>query len=742
MRFGKITLKFGNSGDSSEEPLSFETAAINLIVGPNDAGKSLFLRELSGLNPRRRRTRFTLTHGADYSDRRLIVSSAMWSVEELEFLRTEAIRKILDEDRSGVQWPVDPPKWLPFREALEHGAGSLDTLRHSLVQKILNLHPDLLKKASDLGITRDMIAGAEPLVLGMFALTVISSALEEEVAAEEGQQVQGYDALALLEGYWTEAREILLRLGVEAPSFSIADILDRRRFFGALLKAVAGSPLAMFAQKLPEFKEGEPFADEASARELEQFKALVELFVNPGALLQLRTQIEAEYKRGLWDSGSARSKASKGYLYLDGVARLSMTRSTELQPFSSVERVDSPIGVLHRRPERLRELRRLVYDALGKYIVVDMTTDAPNLVWRLSEEEPAEGIESNFSATADEFNRGTQELSERSDGIHAYVGMLAAIVAKGGDVVFVDEPEAFLHPPLTRKLARQLDNLAREHHLQFFIATHSADLVESFVTSGIDINVVRLTYNGEFGTSRIINSADAGKFALDPLLRSERTLSALFHRGAIVCEAASDRVLYQEVNERLLAEKESQGASDCVFLNAQNWQTIGRMIGPLRRMGVPAAAIIDADALMGDHLHPILEAAQVPPAIIKPILQMRADLKKTLFCGNGASRLDHEVIFGMTKGDNSTFVHLCERLLEYGVFVVSVGELEDWFKYLGLEASRKKKRRWLEVCLGALGWDPKSESYECPRDDDIWKFVRGVAHWIHNPKRKGCADAG
>ncbi len=49
---GDIVLKFGATGKSEERPLHFKTAHVNLLVGPNNAGKSLMLRELSGVNPR------------------------------------------------------------------------------------------------------------------------------------------------------------------------------------------------------------------------------------------------------------------------------------------------------------------------------------------------------------------------------------------------------------------------------------------------------------------------------------------------------------------------------------------------------------------------------------------------------------------------------------------------------------------------------------------------------------------
>ena len=55
---------------------------------------------------------------------------------------------------------------------------------------------------------------------------------------------------------------------------------------------------------------------------------------------------------------------------------------------------------------------------------------------------------------------------------------------------------------------------------------------------------------------------------------------------------------------------------DCLFLNAQNWQTTARIIQPLRRLGVAAAAIIDIDFLLEGNsaaFQNLVEAVGMPP---------------------------------------------------------------------------------------------------------------------------------
>lgn len=69
-----------------------------------------------------------------------------------------------------------------------------------------------------------------------------------------------------------------------------------------------------------------------------------------------------------------------------------------------------------------------------------------------------------------------------------------------------------------------------------------------------------------------------------------------------MCEGDSDRAFYDEINRRLL--RNGQGSDDAIFLNARNWQTTTVIAEPLRRAGVPAAVVLDLDALLSDESWP------------------------------------------------------------------------------------------------------------------------------------------
>ena len=118
----------------------------------------------------------------------------------------------------------------------------------------------------------------------------------------------------------------------------------------------------------------------------------------------------------------------------------------------------------------------------------------------------------------------------------------------------------------------------------------------------------------------------------NPLLRSTGVISGLFYEFVIVTESDSDRAFYQEINERLLRYKREWGIPNCLFINAQNKQTIHTIMRPLRELGIPAVGIVDIEALKdgGVVWTNLLSSASVPSIAQGPLGQIRAALRQAM----------------------------------------------------------------------------------------------------------------
>jgi len=376
-----------------------------------------------------------------------------------------------------------------------------------------------------------------------------------------------------------------------------------------------------------------------------------------------------------------------------------------------------------------KKIREFTFDAFGYYFVID-ATGMNQLSVGMSHRSPLSGEELSFGVEGRTFHKDTQPIEEFSDGIKAYTGIVAAIFSGKYELVLIDEPEAFLHPPLARKLGRVISKRATEQKGHVFASTHSADFLLGCVQSGSSVNVVRLTYDKNLASARLLPSIKLQTMMRDPLLRSTGVLSALFHHGTIVCEGDIDRVLYEEVNDRLINEK--KGADDVLFVNAIGKQTIHRIIKPLREVGIPAAAIVDLDIIKEGDLGALLRAAFVP----EPLIQNWNDLKSKT---NGEfKKLGKDPKkFGISilpSEAQDVAKNLIGNIAEYGVFIVPVGEVERWLDYIGATG---EKTLWLVRLLELLGSDPKSKGYILPRADDVWDFINQIAKWLSNPQRKG-----
>lgn len=750
---GDVVLKFGARGDAGERCLRFKTGHINLLVGPNDAGKSLMLREISGVNPRGNRGSF---RHFDHDETR-IVASVDWSNEYALALKQQIIQEFFDGD-DPVSAEIKSQPWDMLVPIVERAVKDLTRLRAELSSRLLDLlkanapgWPANLSNQSGFGLAEGgplLIVSA--VVLLVLARAGLESSKEEQPGvgvarqpAPQGGPLSVEQAQALqqmLEITWKECQTVFTSLGIDSPDMTIESLFDVKSLGGVLLKKVSEIPfLGQMIAQIPEVDQV-PTPNAETIRRFERFATIGGWLLDPTPLETLLGTLRKAYEKLTWANPEQRARTAHDILYLDGLARLEMTRSVALKPFVDTAESDPPILRLLKNPDMMKYLRAMVATALGRHLVIDIATQAPQVIWRLADEAPVDGLESSFSQLANDYHSGAALLDERSDGIHAYIGMLAAILAKVSDLVFIDEPEAFLHPPLVRKLARQLVYVATEINCQFFIATHSADLLESCIAVGAEVNIIRLTHNNSRSSARLLDGAALRDLALDPLLRAESTLSALFHEGAVICEAVADRVLYREVNERLLLFDDEGGLESCVYLNAQNWQTVARMIAPLRKMGVAAAAVLDSDVLFGSELGSILEAAQVPKILRDSWLQQRGRLKEKLIKrqqpANDKIELKGHVITNFTSTEAKIFRTICSSMAEYGVFLVPVGELEDWLSDLGLKRSTDKSK-WLRSALDRLGTDPKATGYARPTAHDIWQFIRDVNRWIVDPDRDG-----
>ena len=458
----------------------------------------------------------------------------------------------------------------------------------------------------------------------------------------------------------------------------------------------------------------------------------------PGPPADVLRMITQENRADLRDAVAAIYTRTK-ICMLDGIGRLNL--ATVRQAASLNGPPNSHLQALFVDDVRRNRIKQAVKDAFGFYVLIDPTTPG-QFKFCLAEELPSHpDIERSLTKEALDYFSKTIPMEMASDGVKAYSGIIAAVLSADFRLLLIDEPEAFLHPPLARKLGLFLTRITGERAATVFASTHSSDFVVGCVQAGTPVDVVRLTYERNVATARVLPGNRLTELMRDPLLRSAGVLSSLFYRGAVVCEADTDRAFYGEINDRLLRFSKG-GADDTLFLNAQNWQTCSNIIRPLREMGIPAAAAVDLDVLLSDDLSKLLTAAFVPPITAAGWTQTRARIKaafeKQLKPGEGPKELARLVkihgVEGLVGGDRDAVEQFVNDLSSYGLFLVPAGEVERWLPELQIQGHGS---RWLVPVFERMGGDPQDPRYIHPGDGDVWGFVARIAAWIADPHRKG-----
>ena len=407
---------------------------------------------------------------------------------------------------------------------------------------------------------------------------------------------------------------------------------------------------------------------------------------------------------------------------LDGTARLGLAReeSASLSPGA-----DGTIMRLWQARPDLERLRAWILDAFGQHLCVNLLNlGRASLV--LSSRPPPPGIEERLDPEAQKFFAAASPLGDFSDGVRTYIGLHAELIAQTRQFIMIDEPEAFLHPPLARRLGFNLSTLAAERGSCVFAATHSPDFLMGCIESGVGVNIIRLGYHNGVASAHLLPRDELETMMVDPLLRSTGILGALFHQAAVVVEGDSDRAFYSEINERLRIHEPGTHPAvmrDCVFVNAQGKATVSRILDALRRLGVVSCGIVDLDLLKDNGVcKKLLEARGATEAVAESIGNTRASIQrsitdlKALCLPNGLARA--------TDPERRSVRHFIHEMALHGIFLPEAGPVEGWLSRLAVKAH---KNAWIPAIFKAMG--PVNTGLK-PSPDDVWRFIRRIGAYL------------
>ena len=187
-------------------------------------------------------------------------------------------------------------------------------------------------------------------------------------------------------------------------------------------------------------------------------------------------------------------------------------------------------------------------------------------------------------------------LEKQGDGMRSFATVLLHVLAaRTHSVQFLDEPEAFLHPPQAKLLGRYIAE-SKTSTTQLFIATHSTDVLEGLIEGGSEkVRIVRIRREGDVNKTRELDKEQTRSVTEDTLARFSRVFDGLFFEHVVICESDADCMFYQSLLG--LQSISSDRRPDVLFIHAAGKHRMAKLAGMLRSLDVPVSAIVDLDIL-------------------------------------------------------------------------------------------------------------------------------------------------
>lgn len=433
------------------------------------------------------------------------------------------------------------------------------------------------------------------------------------------------------------------------------------------------------------------------------------------------------------------SKQASGGTSLGQLGRL-LTLHADADRRLALASPANPIDLDSQPPERaiqaiygdsdaIRALSTACNEAFGAPLVFDhyggtwQLRIGNQIEWRI---DPETGFP---TPETKEALRDHLKVQEQGHGIRSYIGLLTDFLGTRHLFVLVDEPEAFLHPPQSRMLGKHLTTLKRPA-TQVLVATHSATLLTGVLdasrSNDAPVTVVRLARGEGDSTVSVLHQDQLRNLWEDPVLRYSNILEGIFHHAVVICESDPDCSLYEALSD---VHGLGHPGHDPMFVQAGGAGRIPVVAHALSAVGVPAAAIVDADLLLQpDAIAGIAQSLASPLSdetralIARTELAIRqklgeedrsvADLQEALSSalpaesdapvtssltkrirklleGRSSSSPLKDHGLGLLSGQQRTdAIDLLQVLGRHGVFVVPVGELERWFPEAGSHGTR------------------------------------------------------
>lgn len=417
---------------------------------------------------------------------------------------------------------------------------------------------------------------------------------------------------------------------------------------------------------------------------------------------------------------------------LDTRNRLNICQQAEnIDKYSPIK---NPIQLVARNPELREWISNCFRKAFGSGIIPDgingkwisLCIGNPICI------EPS----SDGQKAVDEFAKRLESyphVDAQGDGIKSFTGILLYLMLKNYAIYLIDEPEAFLHPPLA-KVMGEIIGSSLEEDKQAFISTHSEEFIKGLLETCPDrVKIIRITRDNNQNFFHVMNNDQFMTVWNDPLLKYSNIMSSLFYDSVVLCESDSDCKMYSIVLEYI--KKQEGKYPGTLFIHCGGKQRMAIIAKALMALGIFVKIVPDIDILHNEsEFKDLVESVNIEWDLIKRYYStIKSDVESKSV---GLNRVDTKnKLIEMLDSSNDAFLSekelkkirelmktsspwtaikdagssaiprgnateafkvMNELLRNYGIFIVEVGELECFVKQVGGEHGPQWVNRVLE----------------------------------------------
>lgn len=414
------------------------------------------------------------------------------------------------------------------------------------------------------------------------------------------------------------------------------------------------------------------------------------------------------------------------------------------------------LQALYIDPNAKRMLAAESQNIFGKAIWLD-NTRANSLCLRVGNGPEMPSAEDRLEPSK---MREFRLIEDEGDGFKSYVAICLTLLLGRRPVVLIDEPEMCLHPPQAYALGRFIGKHGVSADRTTFVATHSSHVLRGIIEEAEQLEVIRLSRIGRQFTGRRV-SKDILKASIEkPSTKAEGILDGLFAESVTVVESEGDRLVYGTVWDKIATEFQH----DVHFVSVGGLGGIADPCSLYRNLKIPVCVAADLDVIRELGTFESILKAVAPAEVVQELISdcrriidgvkalgpvfdestvhtVLTDIVSHKLDWRDASKLREvrnklsELSSGLSQTarlkrgldslktypvyhDLVAFLNKCRSV---GMFLVPVGELEDWVSELVSEGpSKKKKAEWANYAANRIRETPS-------RRNDVWDFVRQMA---------------